>query len=70
MAALFIRLLNFVPCLMCVCIWFHRKSLALPDSICDELKKRGVRFSFHQTLEEVIPKVDILIYDAHSARTL
>ena len=34
--------------------------LALPDSICDNLKKHGVRFSFHQSLEEVIPKVDIL----------
>lgn len=35
-------------------------SLALPESICDTLKKTGVRFSFHQTIEEVIPKVDIL----------
>lgn len=35
-------------------------SLALPDAICDTLKKVGVRFSFHQTIEEVIPKVDIL----------
>lgn len=35
-------------------------SLALPESICDALKKAGVRFSFHQTIEEVIPKVDIL----------
>lgn len=35
-------------------------TLSLPDSICDRLKKHGVRFSFHQTLEEVIPKVDIL----------
>ena len=34
--------------------------LSLPDSICNNLKKRGLRFSFHQTLEEVIPKVDIL----------
>lgn len=34
--------------------------LTLPDTICDKLKKRGVRFSFHQTVEEVIPKVDIL----------
>ena len=34
--------------------------LSLPESICDSLKKRGVRFSFHQSLEEVIPKVDIL----------
>lgn len=34
--------------------------LALPESSCDVLKKQGVRFSFHQSLEEVIPKVDIL----------
>lgn len=34
--------------------------LALPDSACDNLKRRGIRFSLHQTLEEVIPKVDIL----------
>src|SRR5262249_6341762 len=34
--------------------------LTLPDSICDKLKKAGVRFSFHQSLEEVIPKIDIL----------
>ena len=36
------------------------ESLSLPDSICDNLKKRGVRFAFHDSLEEVIPKVDIL----------
>jgi len=36
------------------------ESLTLPESICDRLKKRGIRYSFHQTLEEVIPKVDIL----------
>lgn len=35
-------------------------SLTLPDSICDILKKQGCRFSFHRTLEEVIPKIDIL----------
>jgi aspartate carbamoyltransferase catalytic subunit len=34
--------------------------LSLPDSICDVLKKRGSRFSFHHSLEEIIPKVDIL----------
>ncbi len=34
--------------------------LTLPEPICDALKKRGVRFSFHRTLEEVIPKLDIL----------
>lgn len=36
------------------------ESLSLPDSICDSLKKSGVRFSFHPTPEEVISKVDIL----------
>jgi aspartate carbamoyltransferase catalytic subunit len=36
------------------------EGLTLPESICDNLKKAGVRFSFHQSLEEVIPKVDIL----------
>ena len=35
-------------------------SLALPDSICDTLKKEGIRYSFHHSVEEVIPKVDIL----------
>jgi aspartate carbamoyltransferase catalytic subunit len=34
--------------------------LSLPDYICDRLKKSGIPFSFHQTLEEVISKVDIL----------
>lgn len=32
----------------------------LPDSISHELRKKGVKFSFHEKLEEVIPKVDIL----------
>lgn len=36
------------------------EALTLPEPICDSLKKRGVRFSFHRSLEEVIPKVDIL----------
>ncbi len=35
-------------------------ALSLPDSLCDTLKKQGIRFSFHQSIEEVIPKVDIL----------
>lgn len=34
--------------------------LSLPDDICDRLKRHGVRFSFHHSLEEVIPKVDVL----------
>lgn len=36
------------------------ESLALPETLCDTLKKSGVRFSFHQSIEEVIPKVDIV----------
>lgn len=35
-------------------------SLALPESICDVLKKQGIRFSFHQSMEEVMSKLDIL----------
>ncbi|HTM62904.1 MAG TPA: aspartate carbamoyltransferase [Gammaproteobacteria bacterium] len=34
--------------------------LTLPDAICDTLKREGVRFSFHQTLQEVIHKVDVV----------
>ncbi|MBU6383031.1 MAG: aspartate carbamoyltransferase [Verrucomicrobia bacterium] len=36
------------------------ESLHLPDSITHELKKKGVKFSFHEKLEEVVPKVDVL----------
>lgn len=35
-------------------------TLALPETLCDTLKKQGIRFSFHPSLEEIIPKVDIL----------
>ncbi len=35
-------------------------SLALPSDITDKLKVNGVRYSFHSSLEEVIPKVDII----------
>jgi aspartate carbamoyltransferase catalytic subunit len=34
--------------------------LALPDAICNELKHKGIRFSFHASLDEVISKIDIL----------
>ncbi len=34
--------------------------LTLPESFCDELKKKGIRFSFHDSLQEVIPKADVL----------
>ncbi len=36
------------------------ETLALPESVCDTMKKRGIRFSFHKSLEEVVPKVDVL----------
>ncbi|HSX04256.1 MAG TPA: aspartate carbamoyltransferase [Rhabdochlamydiaceae bacterium] len=36
------------------------ESLRLPEEICHELQKRTVRFSFHQNIEEVIGKADIL----------
>ena len=35
-------------------------TLLLPESLCDQLKKRRVRFSFHHAMEEVLPKVDVL----------
>lgn len=34
--------------------------LSLPESICDELKHKGIRFSFHASVDEVITKIDIL----------
>jgi aspartate carbamoyltransferase catalytic subunit len=36
------------------------ESLTLPEELCDQLKKSGIRFSFHQSLTEIISKVDIL----------
>jgi len=34
--------------------------LSLPETTQHELRKRGVKFSFHSDLEEVLPKVDVL----------
>lgn len=36
------------------------EQLALPDEICHALRKRGVKFSFHRSIEEILGKVDIL----------
>jgi aspartate carbamoyltransferase catalytic subunit len=36
------------------------ESLSLPEEINLALKKRGIKFSFHRTIEEVIGKTDIL----------
>lgn len=34
--------------------------LRLPEIICNELKHKGIRFSFHANLDEIISKIDIL----------
>lgn len=34
--------------------------LEMPKEICAELRAKGIKFSFHQTIEEVIEKLDIL----------
>ncbi|HSW86404.1 MAG TPA: aspartate carbamoyltransferase [Rhabdochlamydiaceae bacterium] len=36
------------------------EQLTVPDYILHELRKKGVKFSFHHSIEEVIPKIDIL----------
>jgi len=36
------------------------ENLTIPEAITHELKKKGVKFSFHATIDEVIPKVDVL----------
>ncbi|MDR3478230.1 MAG: aspartate carbamoyltransferase [Gammaproteobacteria bacterium] len=38
------------------------ETLTLPESVSDLLKKKGIRFSFHDDLKEVIPKVDVLYF--------
>lgn len=36
------------------------QGLEMPKEICTELREKGVKFSFHQSIEEVIDKVDSL----------
>ncbi|CAG8999278.1 MAG: Aspartate carbamoyltransferase catalytic subunit [Candidatus Celerinatantimonas neptuna] len=36
------------------------QALAMPDYLIDELKEKGIRCSFHQSIEQVIDKLDIL----------
>jgi aspartate carbamoyltransferase catalytic subunit len=36
------------------------EGLEMPQTICDTLRKAGVKFSFHRDLKEVIGKIDIL----------
>jgi aspartate carbamoyltransferase catalytic subunit len=35
------------------------ENLALPDSIASQLRHHGIKFSFHNAIEDVLPKVDI-----------
>jgi aspartate carbamoyltransferase catalytic subunit len=35
-------------------------SLEMPKTICDELREKGIKFSFHTSLEEIIHKLDII----------
>lgn len=34
--------------------------LEMPKEICDELRDKGIKFSFHRNVEEILPKLDIL----------
>jgi aspartate carbamoyltransferase catalytic subunit len=36
------------------------EALEMPTTICDDLREKGVCFSFHRTIEEIIDRVDIL----------
>jgi aspartate carbamoyltransferase catalytic subunit len=36
------------------------EALTLPEEICQMLRKAGIKFSFHRSLEEVISKADVL----------
>lgn len=34
--------------------------LSLPESVCDALKYNSIRFSLHRSIDEILPKIDIL----------
>lgn len=34
--------------------------LSLPNALCDELKHQNIRFSFHESVDEVISRIDVL----------
>lgn len=36
------------------------QGLEMPKDICDELREKGMKFSFHKSLEEILDKTDIL----------
>lgn len=35
-------------------------NLTLPEEILHYLKQRGIKFSFHETMQEILPKLDVL----------
>jgi len=35
-------------------------TLQMPDNVCEDLKRAGVRYSFHNSIDEVLGKCDIL----------
>ncbi len=41
------------------------EGLTMPEDICNELKKRGTKFSFHKKIEDVLPRLDILYMTRH-----
>jgi aspartate carbamoyltransferase catalytic subunit len=36
------------------------ENLEMPEHVCDDLRKNGIKFSFHKHIEQIIPKIDIL----------
>ena len=36
------------------------KPLAMPEYICEELDEKGIEYSLHQNIEEVLPELDVL----------
>ena len=36
------------------------EGLSMPEHVCDSLRKRGIKFSYHQQLQDIIEKVDIV----------
>ena len=44
----------------CRFFFISPEALAMPDYLCEELEEKGIRFSVHETMEEVMPELDIL----------
>lgn len=44
----------------CRLFFVSPKSLEMPKAVCDELKEKRVKFSFHKSIEEIMPRLDIL----------